>query len=298
MNAINGAMTALFDLALWPFELLGNMVAMIVISGVFGIVALIAFKYISWQKGIKSAKDRIKGHMIEIRIYQDDLVVVGKSVTKILWRNFQYVGLNFGPFIPLAIPFVLVMAQFVVRYAYDPVPVTQVTEGMLPGEGTTVQVALKEKNRAAAADLQVILPEGVKAVSPLVRSPGSGRAFIEVVATAPGNHELVFEVPDGKGGVTRETKILTAGDEPARQMQPYRTLASNWYLLLSPESCSMLWPAEPHFTSASPFASIAIAYPYRDLGWVPDGEMGILLVLIGASMLFGFAALKPLGVQI
>jgi hypothetical protein len=169
---------------------------------------------------------------------------------------------------------------------------------MLPGEGTTVQVALKEKNRAAAADLQVILPEGVKAVSPLVRSPGSGRAFIEVVATAPGNHELVFEVPDGKGGVTRETKILTAGDEPARQMQPYRTLASNWYLLLSPESCSMLWPAEPHFTSASPFASIAIAYPYRDLGWVPDGEMGILLVLIGASMLFGFAALKPLGVQI
>ena len=298
MNAINGAMTALFDLALWPFELLGDTVAMIVISGVFGIVALIAFKYISWQKGIKAAKDRIKGHMIEIRIYQDDLVVVGQSVAKILWRNFQYVGLNFGPFIPLAIPFVLVMAQFVVRYAYDPVPLTAVTEGMLPGEGTTIRVALKEQQRAAVADLQLVLPDGIAAVSPLVRSPGSGRAFIEVVATAPGRHEIAFELPDGRGGVIRETKLLVAGDEPARQMQPYRTLASNWYLLLSPESCSMLWPAEPHFTSSSPFESIAIAYPYRDLGWIPDGEMGILLVLVGASMLFGFAALKPLGVQI
>ena len=298
MNAINGAMTSLFDLALWPFELIGSRTAMILVSGVFGVLALLAFKYISWQKGIKASKDRIKGHMIEIRIYQDDLVVVGQSVAKILWRNFQYVGLNFGPFIPLAIPFVLVMAQFVVRYAYDPVPVTTSTEGMLPGQGVTIQVALKDAHRAAAGDLRVLLPDGVEAVSPLVRSPGSGRAFLEVVATKAGEHEIVIELPDGEGGVTRETKLLAAGDVPARSLQPYRVEASNWYLLLSPEKCSMLWPAEPHFTSSSPFESIAVAYPYRDLGWIPDGEMGILLVFVGASMLFGFAALKPLGVQI
>jgi hypothetical protein len=103
------------------------------VSGVFGVLALIAFKHISWQKGIKAAKDRIKGHMIEIRIYQDDLVVVGQSVLKILGRNLQYVTLNFGPFIPLAIPFVFVMAQFVVRYAYDPVPVTPTEQYVLAG---------------------------------------------------------------------------------------------------------------------------------------------------------------------
>ncbi|MDP6954480.1 MAG: hypothetical protein QF599_00790, partial [Planctomycetota bacterium] len=108
MGAINSGTTALFDVLLTPFDAMGQEWSLLLVSGVFGILALIAFKHISYQKGIKSAKDRIKGHLIEIRIYQDDLAVVGKSIGKILLRNGQYVGLNFGPFIPLMIPFVLV----------------------------------------------------------------------------------------------------------------------------------------------------------------------------------------------
>jgi len=288
----------LFDLVLAPFELIGNRTALVLVSGVFGVLALLAFKYISWQNGIKRAKDRIKGHMIEIRIYQDDLVVVGQSVGKILWRNLQYVGLNFGPFIPLAFPFFVVASQFVVRYAYDPVPVMDPAAHLLAGRGTLVEVDLKPARKAEIAGLRVILPEGLEAVSPLVRAPGEGRAFQEVIATAPGSHEIVFELPDGKGGVTRETKQFVAGSEPARRMQPRRVEAGSWYRLDDPDHCSLLWPAEPGFTRASPFSCIAIAYPHRDLGWMPGGEIGILIVMVLASMLFGIAALKPLGVQI
>jgi hypothetical protein len=299
MNALNRALTGFFDLVLAPFELIGDRTALVIVSGVFGVLALLAFKYISWQKGIKAAKDRIKGHMIEIRLYQDDLAVVGKSVGKILWRNLQYVGLNFGPFIPLAIPFFIVASQFVVRYAYDPVPVmTADATPLHAGRGTLVQVALKGQDKAKVADLKLILPEGVEPVSPLVRAPAAGRAFQEVIAVAPGDHELVFELPDGAGGVVRETKHLVAGDQPARRMQPRRVEAAGWWKLHDPDACSMLWPAEPGFTRSSPFSSIAIAYPYRDLGWMPGGEIGILIVLVVASMVFGFLALKPLGVTI
>ncbi len=287
MNALNGALTWFFDLALWPFELLGDIVALLVVSGVFGVLALIAFKHISWQKGIKSAKDRIKGHMIEIRIYQDDLVTVGQAVGKILFRNLQYVGLNFGPFIPLAIPFGFVAAQFVVRYAYDPLPITAADESVMAGRGTLIEVELKSAHRAAIADLNILLPDGVRAVSPLVRAPSDGRAFQEIVATAAGRHEIVFELP---GGV-RETKLLVAGDEPIRYMQPLRVSSSN--LLMA-----MLYPAEPGFDGDSPFALVTIPYPHRQLPWMPDGEIGILTVFILASMVVGFAALKPLGVQI
>lgn len=41
-----------------------------------------------------------------------------------------------------------------------------------------------------------------------------------------------------------------------------------------------------------------IAYPARDLGWLPGGELGILATLVVASMVIGAAAIKPLGVQI
>jgi len=43
---------------------------------------------------------------------------------------------------------------------------------------------------------------------------------------------------------------------------------------------------------------VAIAYPYRDQGWLPDGEGGILITVALASMVVGALALKPLGVQI
>src|SRR5688572_15086974 len=124
MNALNALATKVFDVLLAPFELAGREVALLAISGIFGVLALLAFKHISWQKGIKATKDRIKGHLIEIRIYQDDLPIVSKAIGRVLARNLQYLALNLGPFLPLAVPFTFVVAQLVVRYGFDPVPVT------------------------------------------------------------------------------------------------------------------------------------------------------------------------------
>ena len=76
-----------------------------------------------------------------------------------------------------------------------------------------------------------------------------------------------------------------------RKMQPMRVSAGNLFM-------AMLYPAEPGFTGDSPFEEITMVYPHRDLGWMPGGEIGIILVFVIASMVFGFAALKPLGVQI
>jgi len=287
MNAINGAVTTLFDLALKPLELLGRELALILVSGVFGILALIVFKHISSQRGIKAAKDKIKGHMIAIRIYQDDLVVVVQSVGRVLARNAQYLGLNFGPFVPLAVPFVFVAAQMVTRYGFAPLPVVAPADvaNVLPGGGTLIRVELAKGHEAAAVGLQLSLPEGVRAVSPLVRVPARGLAFQEVVATAAGVHELEFRLADG----TRETKTLVAGDARAAMMQPER-VRSFWL--------AMLWPAEAKFASDSPFTLIRLEYPESELGWLPGGPTGILIVFVLASMAFGFAMLKPLGVQI
>ena len=285
MNAINGAVSALFDLVLTPLELLGVPLTLILVSGVFGILALIAFKYISYQRGIKAAKDKIKGHMIAIRIYQDDLAVVGKSVGSVLLRNFQYLGLNFGPFVPLAIPFVFVVAQMVVRFGFAPVPVTPDPTTLMPGKGTMVRVELSEGHERDVSGLSVEIPDGLVATSKLVRVPARGLAFQEVAAVRPGSYELAFTLPDG----TRETKQLVAGDEPTRTMQPERVKSFFG---------AMLWPAEAAFASSSPFERIRFEYPESDLGWMPGGPVGILIVFVVASMAFGFAVLKPLGVQI
>jgi hypothetical protein len=283
MDLLNNFFTSLFDAILTPLELGGEAFALIFVSGVFGVLALWIFKHISWQEGIGRVKDQIEGNMIAIRIYQDDLVIVGQSVCKVLWRNMQYVGLNFGPFIPLAIPFVFVVAQTVVRYGFDPIPVVS-TDG-LAGAGNELRIEFKPGQRDECAGLEVLMPEGLEATSPLVRVPSQGLAFQEFVARAPGNYEITLRFPDGSA----ETKSVVAGEEKARLMQPERVAGA---------FSSMLWPAEERLASDSPLNRIAFIYPDSDLGWLPGGPGGVLIIFVAASMLFGFIALKPLGVKI
>jgi len=285
MNALNRAITAAFDAVLWPFERLGPGWALILVSGIFGVLALFLFKHVSAQKRIKHVKDRIKGHLIEIRIWQDDLAIVGRSTIKVLLRNFQYLGLNLLPFVPLSIPFLFVLAQLVVRYAYQPLELQAPASAWMAGRGTTLEIQLSDEAAARANEIVVRVPDGLEAMSPLVRIPSEGRAFQEFVARRTGEYEVVIEIP----GLGSATKSVVAGDVNPRTLQPSRG---------SGFIDALLWPAEPTFEASSPFESVAFTYPDRDLGWLPGGPGGIVLTFLVASMLFGALAIKPLKVTI
>jgi hypothetical protein len=287
MNALSHVSTRIFDRLLAPLELIGFPFALIVLSAVFGILALIAFKHLSAQGRIKAAKDKIKAHLIEIRIYQDDLAIVGRAIGKVLLRNLQYLVLNFAPFVPLSIPFVLVIAQLVVRYGFEPVRVHAQGESILPGNGAMIEVELAAARAADVSGLRIELPEGVRALSPLVRIPSDGRAYQEVVAFAPVAGEIGFVLADG----TRVSKSMVAGVAGASNgpLQPERSRG-----LLS----GLLWPAEDTLASDSPFQRVRLEYPERKMVLLPDGPAGILLAFLIASMAAGILVLKPLKIQI
>lgn len=296
MDLLNRALTSSFDVLLWPLDRLGPAVSMVGASAVFGVLALWLFKHMSWQRGIRAAKDRIKAHVIEIRIYQDDLAVVGGAFARVMARNVQYLGLNLLPFVPLAIPFALLAGQLFVRYAYAPLPVTAAEASLLPGQGTLVEVRMAPGREREVSQLRLELPPGVRALSPLVRAPSEGRAFQEVAALQPGVHALVLQL--GERAETRETMPLIAGVERPRLVQPRRVSSRDWYRADDPALFPALWPAQPTFPAGSPYRMVAVAYPERDLGRLPRGEVGILVVVVLASMAAGLLALKPLGVQI
>ncbi len=283
MNAINRAVTKFFDLVLTPLEAVSNEFALLVVSGVFGVLALWIFKHISWQKGIKATKDKIKGHLIEIRLYQDDLVVVSKAIVKVLARNVQYLFLNFGPFIPLAIPFALVAAQMVVRYGFEPAPVQQVVDTRLAGDGVTLSI---EGESAAISSLEIELPEGLTQVGPIPRIPGQKKASAEFFAENPGVYDIVIRA---NGAETTKRFVAGAEEHNERTMQPERV--SGFFMAL-------LWPAEDTLDGTG-LSHVSFVYPESDLGWLPfSGPGGVLIIFVLASMIVGFLALKPLGVQI
>jgi hypothetical protein len=283
MDALNGIVTALFDLLCRPLAGLGWLGLLALLSALFGVLALFAFKHLSFQRRIKAAKDLIKAHMIEIRIYQDDLRIVGRAILKVLGRNAQYLGLNLVPLVPLALPFTLVAVQLVTRFAFEPAPVHARGTALLAGQGTTLEVELAEAQRERVSELEVRYPAGLEPVSPLVRLPGRGRAFQEFVARVPGCYAIELQL----GGQT-QTKEFCAGQR-APLMQPER---GRGFLE------QLLWPAEPGLSASSPIERVAFRYPERELPWLPSGPEGVLLFFLVVSMLAGLAALKPLRVQI
>jgi len=187
------------------------------------------------------------------------------------------------------VPFVLIAAQLVVRFGFAPIPVLpegQDPGSLLAGSGVLFEVAMRPGEEARVAGLRVVLPpHGLTAISPLVRNTSDGRAFQELVATESGAWDLDLQVD----GVSVGSKRLVAGAVGERVMQPER-VSSFW--------ASWLWPAEETFAADSPIDSAAFAYPARDLGPLPGGPGGVILIFFLSSMLFGVLVLKPLKIQI
>jgi hypothetical protein len=291
MDALNSIFTAIFDVLCAPSAWVGEATVLILLSGVFGVLALLVFKHISFQKRIARTKNLIKAHLIEIRIYQDNLRIVSVAILKVLGRNLQYLGLNFLPFLPLSIPFAFVLAQLVTRFAYAPMPVEEPQALRLAGHGVVVEVQLADPARYDdVTQLKIEYPQGIKAVSPLVRVPFEGRAYQEIAVMEAGSHTLKVQL-----GEEVQDKRLDAGlGSGMRQAAREQGWLS-----------ALLWPAEASLPADSAFQRIALrslrhseGYPPADLGWMPSGAGGIVIVFLVASMLLGALAIKPLKVQI
>lgn len=286
MNALNRAVTRLFDLVLAPLSFLGPELTLVLVSGIFGVLALILFKFISAQKAIKATKDKIKAYLIEIRIYQNDLGVVSKAVGRVLLLNLKYLGLNFGPILPLFVPFAFVAAQLVCRFGFAPLPLRYVErEELQPGAATVVELELQPGQSAELAGLSVELPDHVRVTQPLLRNASAGKAWFEVLPVAAGNGALTLKLANGS---SVQKQIATGLTPPAGLMSPER--AAPWY-------SALLYPAEDSL-AGTPFEKIAFVYPNRELRYLPDGPLGVLLTFLVASMAFGILALKPLKIQI
>ena len=73
MKIFNALVTGLFDLLFLPFGGLGPVWALVVFSLLTGVLMLWIFGKVSDQQAIRVIRDRIRGQLIAIRLFGDDL---------------------------------------------------------------------------------------------------------------------------------------------------------------------------------------------------------------------------------
>src|SRR5262249_40590516 len=81
------------------------------ISIVIGLLMVIVFRYTSNQKAIARAKDRLKAHLLAVRLYQDQLPVVVRAYGRILRGTGSYLRLAFTPFLIAILPITFLIVQ-------------------------------------------------------------------------------------------------------------------------------------------------------------------------------------------
>ncbi len=270
MKWFNTASSAVFDVLLAPFG--HNLAAfdLLLWPLLAGIGALLVYKRISNQAGIKRAQKGIQVHLLEVVLYRDHLGGVLVSTAKALGQNFAYLGHNIFPMVVMIVPMTAILVQIVANYAYAPLRV-----------GSTPLLEVQLVQGVNADEVVLSVPAGVRVEEGPVTTP-TGVAVWRLKAEAAGNYQLDLTV----GGIT-EHKALAVGDGP-RKVPVTRTSGLEGFL----------YPGEAALASDSPFETIHIAMPDRPLAWFPDGEGGILGWFFLYSLGAGFALRGTFGVTL
>lgn len=272
MQTFNSVSTALFDVVMAPFGHERAAFDMLLWPTLMGVLAILVYKLVSNQQALARVKSQITMRLLEIRLFSHDIVQVLKSTGAILGKNVVYLGNHMIPMVVMLGPFVVIVAQLVANYAYDPSP---------EGSVELLHVRLDPEAGVSARDVSLTLPEGIALDAGPVRTADQ-QVFWRLRAEQPGDHVLTVKVGDDVF-----PKGWAVGGE-ARKVPQKR--------LRSLEA--ILYPGEPALPAAGPVLSMELEMHPRSLGPLPAGELGIVLWVLILSLAAGFAVKGLFGVTI
>ena len=275
MNSINYVINSIFDLFFSPFSSIDPIYGLCAVSFLTTVIMLPIFKYTSNQEAIRRTKSRIMGHLLEVRLFKDDIRTVLSAQKNMLKYNMIYLKHMMKPLIFVMLPVVVIIIQTGLRYEYRP---------LHPGETAIVKVRLDNPDRLAGGGSGVLTaPEGLKIETPPLRVNGGEEIYWRIKAEKEGDYDLKFRTID------KEISKRVVVGEKLTGISP-KVLKGG---LLN----SFLYPGEPSLSGDSGIEYFEIAYPYGTValfGW----KIHWLVLFFILSLVFGFLLLKPFRVSV
>ncbi len=253
----------MFDLFFWPFRNTNPIFGLGVISCLTGLLMVLAFRYTSNQKALRRAKDRVQAHLLEVRLFQDQLGVVLHAYGRILRWTLAYLRQTLVPLAVLIVPLAVILIQLDLRLGQA---------APRPGEPFLLKARLVDPAASEQASLR--LPRGLTLSAPPLHIPDQAEVDWRLQAERSG--EFVAEVVVGGQALS---KRITLTDKVV--VLPAKRVRS---ALLE----RLFDPEEAPLPEAGPLESIEVGYRGRtiDLKFFQAHWIWPFLVI---SLLAGFA---------
>ncbi|MCK4430621.1 MAG: hypothetical protein KAW19_04895 [Candidatus Aminicenantes bacterium] len=275
MWVFNSIFGKIFDIIFLPFRSMSPWVAMIIASFMTGLLMLFIFRFTSNQKEIKKVKNKIKAHLLELRLYKDSLSISLKAQGNILRCNLKYISYSAKPMLVMIIPIILILIQLNFWFGY---------ESLAPGQKAIFKVKLKDNYNPLEIDLNVESSSGLTIETLPLRMDEENEINWRISAKEKGIHNLNIIL---KG--ERITKTVAVAQKPLSKISPIK-ICRNFI-------DELLYPVEAPIKSDMPIKSLEITYPTRSMnlfGW----HIHWLIVYFALSIIFGFAFKGILKIEI
>jgi hypothetical protein len=125
-------------------------------SIVAGLLILWIFKLSSNQRALKTTRRRVLSHLLAMRLFADDPVVILRSQLRLLAWNARYMALLLPAFLLIAIP---------LYFAWDHLDAIWGRAAFAPGDAVVVTAALR-----APSPAQLVAPSWLAVETPPVRA--------------------------------------------------------------------------------------------------------------------------------
>jgi hypothetical protein len=242
------------------------------ISLVIGLVMVIVFRYTSDQKAIHVAKDRLKAHLLALRLFQDQIPVVMRSYGRIVLATGHYLRLAFKPLLFVIVPMTFLIVQLDRYLGSVPLEV---------GQSFLVKARMPDANALNDAVLQ--LPDGLATNAPAVHVPSENEVAWRMVAARAGDYIVNIQVSD-----QTLSKRLVVGAGLSR-LSSVRLRGQFWKRIFV--------SGEPSLPDNNLIVAIEVQYPARNIAfaWIEWNWIWLFFVL---SLAAGFLFKSILGIEI
>lgn len=272
MWIFNSAFGKIFNLVFFPFRSMNPWIGMILISFLTALLMLFIFRFTSNQEGIRRVKNKIKAHLLELRLFKDSLSLSFKAQGNILQNNLKYISYSAKPLLVMIIPLILILIQLNLWFGY---------EALTPGQETILKVELEEDHNPLDLDLALEPSTGFDIQTPPLRMEEERKINWRLKAREKGVHDLILMV-NGQ----RLTKKVAIAQKPLSKISPLK-ISRNFIN-------ELINPGESPIPGDLPIKAIEIRYSAKKMnlfGWNIPWLLGIppwLTVYFVLSIILGF----------
>ncbi len=275
MGFLNSILGRVFSLLFLPWRSLNPWLAMIFISFLTGLFMLFIFRWTSNQAGIRQAKNTIKAHLLEIRLYKDSLPIALQAYGKILRSNLKYVALSAKPMLVMLLPLLLALTHLNLWFGYEPLRV---------GDATILKIFWDKNVIPLNTEVELETPDGLAVETLPLRLEEARETNWRIRAEKEGFYVLKIK----PGGVASISTAVVVG---TRSLAPICPRRSQRFL------DNLFYPGQKPLPSFTSIQSVEIKYPARRMTFF-GLKLHWLIPYFFLSLVFGFALKRPLGVEI